>query len=419
MPRAVRQRHRLGLELEARLPDGGDQAAAIGAAHRLGRGFGARLGDGQGRRVLLLRVQFLRPVVAGQGGRVAGAGRVRQLLQSFHEALGSLLARGHVARPVQPAQVGVEPDRWIGVLGMDAHDALIKLERLEQRRLRVGGCRLPPHEGGGRGQRVGVGADLEGVLGFGPERVFRRVEGDGLVGDEVEEGGPQRVGHVARFQKLAEVRGGDPEQPLLVGEHRLVERVHFPEQPGQVPGGEVLFVQVGGGVAVEETIPVPLVVVVEPLGQDDAEQRLDALRRLGDRLPEPAHLFLGVVAGGHGFHEDFFDERPERLDIGAVAAGAGVDLAQQGRGGFRQAVRLRLGDLLPERLTALAVRGVTGDAEKQNAPDQKKNRPHGVLLGVAAHARLSFLFREYSDRRGVSMCRRGGRGLGAAGRADG
>jgi len=269
---------------------------------------------------------------------------------------------------------------------MGAQDALEQLQRLEQRRLRVGGCRLPLHEGGGGGQHVGVGGDLEGVLGLGPEGVVRCVEDDGLVGDEVEEGGPQRVGHVPGFEKLAEVRGGNPMQPLLVGEHRLVERVHLPEQPGQIPGREVLFIQLGGGVAIEEAIPVPLVVVVEPLGQDDPEQRLDALGCLGQRRLEPAHLFFGVVAAGHGFHEDLLDQRPERLDVGAVTAGAVVDLAQQCRGGLGQAVRLRLGDLVPECLAAPAVRGITSDPEQQDAPDHQNKRPHGKLLGVASHA---------------------------------
>ncbi len=344
--RLSREDGRLGPDVEFAGSDAGDQHPAVGRASGLGVSLGPLPGQGQRPDGVAPRLHLTGP--AGQDGglqlrRPVGLGQLAQALD-VGPAGG---VAGRRADVVQPVQVDVQRHVAVSVVAVEGQQVLIQAQGPQSRRLRVRRLGLVLEERGGRGQGIGVGGDLEGVLGPGRGLFARSIEAQRLEGGEVEERRPKMGRLLAGLQEA--VKGGDRRPLESVGllEDILVKAIDGPQKTGQVPGGEVLVVHPIGGLPAHEAPAVAGEVAPVPAGLDELEHRPQGGGSLVDLLPQAGQARSGLVAFDGPFQDELAGQGPQGLGRLILRGGREVDAPQQADGRLGQAVGLGFGRLGP------------------------------------------------------------------------
>ena len=284
----------------------------------------------------------------GQRGDLVVRVRADECLQCPLVAGVLILAEGRIPAPRQPLQVSIGQGRLRRRIAlMEAEQVLVKPDSLQLRRLGIACLGLPCQELRHAVEDRAVGRQLERFLRPGGRLLAGRVEVQRLMNNEIVERRPVTVRHRAFLQEVVPGGDGGGLENGLRCERLLELLVNLGEEPGKVPGCEVLPRLRRRGGALHESPLVLLEIVPIPLGQQGVHQRHHLLGCLGDFGLQAGDLLLGLVALDVSLQRDPLADGLHGFGVGPVLDGALDDRFQVGDGGFGQALLNGLLDALP------------------------------------------------------------------------
>ena len=168
--------------------------------------------------------------------------------------------------------------------------------------------------------------------------------------EEVVERGPPRVGHSAFLQQCIVVGDGDLSKVRLAGKCLGEMGIDLCEQSREIPSCDVFSRCLGCRGALHETPAILLKILPVPVGKDRLHCRHHFLRCLCELRLHARDFLLRLVSFDFPFERDSPRDRLGRLRpclVGQCSLHDGCEFFDRG---FRQALRLGIRDLLPERV---------------------------------------------------------------------
>ena len=324
-----------------------DEVVAELSAGALGERPDARLGHFVRPGRIAFLIQDVGPFVPRHGGYLVIAVSGDEPLQGRLIPRRLLLAERLVVAEGQPRQVGVQKCRLVFVRLMEPQQVLVKPDRLDHGRPRVGGLEVPGDEVFCRTKDWAIRREFKGVFRLRRRLFAGTVEDQRLLGEEVVERRPIAVRQRPFVQQAVVLPDGNFLQFRGAGEGLGVVLVDLRKQPRQVPGGEILARRRGRRRPVHEPPAVVLEIVPIPVGQNDFHHRPHLRGRLGDFRLQADDLLLRVIALNNALQGNLAGDGLDGLGVGLFLDRPLDNGVQLFDGGLRQAFIDRLVHLFP------------------------------------------------------------------------
>ena len=246
--------------------------------------------------------------------------------------LGKALERGLVAglflfpeRLVEPVAQTKKIRLYEGigniVILMKPQQILIKPDRLDLWGFVVLRIDFPCHEVLGGCEDRTVGGENEGILRLGSALLPCGIKTQGIVNDEIIQGGTVTVGNGPRIEQKVIIFDPFLFEDLVMDQGLLELLVDFRKNPGQVPGCDIPARSFRSPGPLGKAPTISLKVLPVPVGKDCIHHRLKVLGSLGHLRLHPGNFFLGLVSFNGSLQVDLLGNAPDGHCMGLFLEG--------------------------------------------------------------------------------------------------